>query len=80
MVRGMINPVVILVLRVRNNVVLHVYILSLKIGPFIFHCLTLVLYQCTTFLPSMWLLHISLLLLILGVGRARFLNILPQNN
>ena len=41
-----------------------------------FHSTTLVLFQCTTFFPSLWLPCISIQVLILGVRHSIFLNIL----
>ena len=52
------SPAVVLISRVRKNVVLWVNILALKVGPFLFHSTTLVLSQCTNFLPGLWLLCI----------------------
>ena len=65
---------------VGRNVVLNVHILALKVGPYIFHSPTLVLTQCTILLPSLWLLCIYLLVMLSGVGRALFPNILPLNH
>ena len=62
------------------NVALHIHILTLKFGPWLFHNPTLVLYQCTIFLPSLWLFCIYLLAMISVLGRALFPNILPQNH
>ena len=73
----MVNPVVFLVSRVVINIFLHVHILAWIVGPWLFHIPTLVLYLCTIFLPSMWLLCIYP---ISGVGHALFSDILPQNH
>ena len=51
----MVSPAFIYVSRVGKHVVLCVHILALKVGPLLFHSTTLVLSQCTTYLPSMWL-------------------------
>ena len=53
--RGMVSPAVFLVSHVGKHVVLRLHILALKVGPFIFLSPTLVISQCTTSLPSMWL-------------------------
>ena len=66
----MVSPVVILVSRVGNHVVLRVYILALKVGPLLFHGPNLVLSQYTTTLPSLWLPCILFLVLRSGVRRA----------
>ena len=76
----MVNTVVFLFVCVGINVVMHVHILELKFCSYIFHSTTLVLYQCTVFLPSIGLLCIYLLVLLSGVGRAPFPHILPQNH
>ena len=52
------------------DVMMHVYMLALIVGPRIFHSPTLVLPQCTISLLSMWLLFIYLLAMLSGVGRA----------
>ena len=78
--RGILSPVVVLVFCVGNYVVLRVHILTLKVGPFIFHSTTLVLSQCTTYLPSLWLPFILFLVLISGVRRSLFPNIFCQNH
>ena len=70
--RGMVIPEVFLVSRVGNHVMLCVYILALKVGTVIFHSPTLVLSQCTTPLPSLWLPCILILMLIPGVKSALF--------
>ena len=66
---GTMSPVVVLVSRVGKHLVLHVHILALIFGPFLFHSPTLVPYQCTTSLPSLWLPYIFFLVLISGVRR-----------
>ena len=73
--RGMVSPAVVLVSRVGKHVVLRVHILEFKVGPFLFHSTTLVLSQCTNFLPNLWLPCILFLVLILGVRSAIFPNI-----
>ena len=77
--RGMVNYVFCFSI-VRINLVLHLHILSLKLGPCLFFSPTLFLSQCTIFLSSLLLLCIYLLVLISGVERALFPNILPQNH
>ena len=53
--RGMVSPAVFLVSCVGNIVVLHVHILVLKVGLFLFNSPTSVLPQCATLLYSLWL-------------------------
>ena len=65
--RGAVSPVVFFVC-VGINVVLHVSILALKEGPFLFHSPTSVIYLCIIFLPSLWLPFIHLIVLLLGVS------------
>ena len=72
--RGIVSPAVVLVSCVGKHVVLRVHILSLKVGPFLFHSPTLVIYQCTTFLTSLWLPCILFLVLLSGVRRAFLTN------
>ena len=74
------NHVVFLVSCVGMNVVRHVHILALKVISCIFHSPTLVPYQLTIFLPSMWLLFIYSLVLLSGVGYTPLYNELPQNH
>ena len=76
----MLNPVFFWFVLVGINVVLHGHILALKVWPCLFHSPTLVLSQCTIFLPGLWLLFIYLLVLLSGVGRALLLNIVTQNH
>ena len=66
----MVIPGVVLVSRVGINVVLHVHILELKVGPCICHSPTSVIPQCTTLLPSLWLPFILFLVLLSGVMHA----------
>ena len=73
--RGMVSPEIVSFFCVGNNVVLRVHNLELKVVPFLFHSLTLVLSQCKTFLPSLWLPCILFLVLISGVKRALSPNI-----
>ena len=51
----MVSPAVVLIYRVGKHLVMRIHILALKFGPFLFHSPALVLSQCATFLPSMWL-------------------------
>ena len=53
--RGMVSPAVVSVSFVGKNVVLRIHILSLEVGPFIFHSPTILLSRCTTSLPSLFL-------------------------
>ena len=62
--RGMVNPVVFWFFCVGRDVVLSICILAFKVVPCFFHSLTLVLYQCKTFLPIMWLLCIYLIVML----------------
>ena len=61
------SPAVVLVPHVGKHVVLRVHVLALKFGPLIFHSPALVLSQCTTYLPSLWLPCILFPVLLLGV-------------
>ena len=72
------NRVVFLVSHVGMNVFLHVQILKLIVGPFLFHNPTLVLSQCTILLSSLWLLYVYLLVLLSGVGNALFPDFYPK--
>ena len=76
----MVNPVVFGISCVGMDVVLHINILSLIVVPCFFHSSTWVLPQCTFYLHSMWLLYTYILVLLSGVGKALFPNILSQNN
>ena len=68
--RDIVSPGLFCVFCAVNNVVLHVHILALKVGPCLFHGPTLVLSQHTIFLPSLLLTCIYLLVIISGVRHA----------
>ena len=70
-----VSSVVVLFSRVGKNVVLRIHNLALIVGPLLFHSPTLVLYQCTTFIPGLWLPCFFFLVLLSGVRLALFLNI-----
>ena len=61
------SPGVFWVFCVGTSVVLHVHILEFKVVLCLFHGSSLVLSQCTIFLPSLWLPCIYLLFLISGI-------------
>ena len=67
--RGMVSPAVTYISRAGKHVVMRIHILALKVRLFLFYGPTLVLSQCTTFLPSLWLPCILFPVLILGVRR-----------
>ena len=75
--RGMVSPAVVLVSLVGKHVVLSVLIMTLKVGPFLLHILTLVISQCTTSLSSLWLPCILFLVLLSSVMHDLLLNIYP---
>ena len=77
---GIVNPVVFWVFCVGRNMLLHVHILALKVGTLLFHYPTIVISQCTIFLPGLWLLFICLLVLLSVVGLAILPKRLPQNH
>ena len=62
------------------NEVLHVHIMAWITASCLFHSPTAMIFQCTVFLPSLWWLCTCLPVIIWGVVRALFLNILPQNH
>ena len=76
----MVNLVVILAFGVEIHGVMHIYIMAWIARPFLFHGPIVVIFQCTVFLPSLWLIFTYLPVLILGVGNALLPNILPQNH
>ena len=61
------STAVVYVSRVGKHVVLRIHILALKVGAFIFHSPNLVLSQCTTSLPSLWLPCILFPVLLSGI-------------
>ena len=61
-------------------VLLHAHRLEFEVGLLLFYGLTSVLSQCTIYHTSLWLPFIYLLALLLGVSRALFPNISPQNH
>ena len=77
---NMVNPVVFLVSSVGMNLVLHIHNLAWIFLLCLYHSPTLVLYKCTIYLLSMWLLCTYLSLLLSGVGYDILPNILPQNH
>ena len=74
----MVNLVGFCVFCVGRNVVLQVHILALKVGPCIFHSPISVIYQCTIFLPNLWLLYIYLIVLLFDVKNDILQNISPK--
>ena len=78
--RAMENIVVISVSYVKMNEVMHLYTLEWIFKTYLFHSPTVLIFQCTVFLPSMWWLCTFLPVLIWGVGYALLENILPPNH
>ena len=78
--KGMANLVLILVYCAEINGVLHVHILAWIYGKCFFNSPTVLIFQCTVLLTSMWWLCICIPVLLGVVWNAILPNILPKNN